>query len=196
LLERNKVMKLYYPAIFFVEANGITVEFPDLPGCVTQGATLEEAFEMAEDAACGWILTSIEDGEDIPSPSSHTQAREFGEFVNFVCLDIDAYAKQYSVKSVKKTLTIPEWLNYLAEKQGLNFSHELQKALKVSLGLTANVFEDCITTLQQSTNKLEQLVPVISTRIQLAEDVGTVTKSKSNGIISFPRSDNRRVSLC
>ena len=62
-------MKLYYPAVFIEHADGYTVEFPDLPGCITQGDTLEEAFEMAEDAACGWILTSIEDDEEIPKPT-------------------------------------------------------------------------------------------------------------------------------
>ena len=81
-------MKLYYPAVFIRDGEGYTVEFPDLPGCVTQGDNFEEAFEMAEDAASGWILTSIEDGEDIPSPSP-IQAIECSEgYVNYIPLDI------------------------------------------------------------------------------------------------------------
>lgn len=132
-------MKLYYPAIFIPYNTGYTVEFPDLPGCVTQGDSLEEAFEMAEDVACGWILTSIEDGEDIPSPSGITRLNSEEGFVNYVTLDIGEYAKRNSTRSVKKTLTIPEWLNRLAERQGINFSQELQSALKVRLGLSANL---------------------------------------------------------
>lgn len=131
-------MKLYYPAIFVPYMGSFTVEFPDLPGCVTQGDSLEEAFEMAEDVACGWILTSIEDGEEIPSPSYVGKMDVAEGFINYITLDIDEYAKRHSTKAVKKTLTIPEWLNQLAEQQGINFSRELQNALKVRLGLTPN----------------------------------------------------------
>ena len=128
-------MKLYYPALFIQYNDGFTIEFPDLPGCVTQGDSLEDAFAMVADAACGWILTSIEDGEDIPSPSNIQNIKVDEGFVNYVMLDIDEYAKRYSTKAVKKTLTIPQWLNQLAERQGVNFSQELQDALKVCLGL-------------------------------------------------------------
>ncbi len=123
-------MKLIYPAYFsaFDEGKGYTVEFPDLPGCITQGDNLAEAFEMAEDAAAGWILTSIEDCEELPKPSKNLQNDEY-TFVNFILIDIDEYAKKYSTKSVKKTLTIPQWLNTLAEKENVNFSQILQKAI-------------------------------------------------------------------
>lgn len=151
-------MKLYYPAIFIIYGTSYTVEFPDLPGCVTQGDSLEEAFEMAEDAACGWILTSLEDGEDIPSPSAISKINTKEGFVNYVTLDIGEYAKQYSTKSVKKTLTIPEWLNRLAERQGINFSQELQNALKVRLGLTSDGSGESVATLQESISKPELFI--------------------------------------
>ena len=61
-------MKLVYPACFYEEKEGgYSVEIPDLLGCCTQADTLEEAIEMAEDAALGWILTSIENEEEIPN---------------------------------------------------------------------------------------------------------------------------------
>ena len=123
-------MKLLYPAIFIPYEEGFTVEFPDLPGCITQGDSLEEAFEMAEDVACGWILTSVEEGEEIPKPSQISNYYSDNVIVNYIKLDIGKYAKKNSVKSVKKTLTIPEWLNVLAERAGINFSKELQDALK------------------------------------------------------------------
>ena len=132
-------MKLLYPAIFIPYEEGFTVEFPDLPGCITQGDSLEEAFEMAEDVACGWILTSVEEGEEIPKPSQISNHYSDNVIVNYVKLDIGKYAKKNSVKSVKKTLTIPEWLNVLAERAGINFSKELQDALKYKLGLTPEV---------------------------------------------------------
>lgn len=132
-------MKLIYPAVFTPlsgNPSGYCVEVPDLPGCVTQGDNIEMAIEMAEDAASGWILTSIEDGEEIPKPSNlGSVACEEGSFVNYLALDMEEYAKKCSVKSVKKTLTIPQWLNTAAEKEGINFSQVLQSALKEQLEL-------------------------------------------------------------
>lgn len=88
-------MKLVYPAVFYrcECGDGYVVEFPDLPGCITQGESLEEALKMAADAASGWILISIENGEDIPKPSSDLQLRDFKEavFIHQVFLDIDGY---------------------------------------------------------------------------------------------------------
>lgn len=126
-------MKLVYPACFYEEKEGgYSVEIPDLLGCCTQANTLEDAMEMAEDAALGWILTSIEDEEEIPNPSKIQDIkleRENG-FVTLLLLDIDQYTEKYGTKkSVKKTLTIPEWLNKRAEKIGINFSQTLQEAL-------------------------------------------------------------------
>ena len=126
-------MKLVYPACFYEEKEGgYSVEIPDLLGCCTQADTLEEAIEMAEDAALGWILTSIENEEEIPNPSKIQEVkleRENG-FVTLLLLDIDQYTEKYGTKkSVKKTLTIPEWLNKRAEKIGVKFSKTLQEAL-------------------------------------------------------------------
>ncbi len=125
-------MKLVYPANFYYEKEGgYSVEIPDLLGCVTQGDTLEEAMEMAQDAALGWILTAIEEEEEIPKPSQIEQIKIEGEgFKTLLLLDIDQYSKKYGTKkSVKKTLTIPEWLNKRAEKVGINFSQVLQESL-------------------------------------------------------------------
>lgn len=137
-------MKIIYPAVFKKFSGteqGYSVLFPDLPGCVTEGASLEEAMEMAVDAASGWILTSMEDDEKIPSPSNifDIKANADDEFINYVVLDMAEYAKQHSNKSVKKTLTIPSWLNYMAERAEVNFSQLLQKALRDTLNLTPDI---------------------------------------------------------
>lgn len=125
-------MKLVYPACFYEEENGYSVEIPDLLGCCTQGNTLEQAMEMGQDAALGWILTSIEDEEEIPLPSNikDIKLERSNGFVTLLLLDIDQYTEKYGTKkSIKKTLTIPEWLNRRAEKIGINFSKTLQEAL-------------------------------------------------------------------
>ena len=126
-------MKLVYPACFYLENDGgYSVEVPDLKGCITQGDSLEEAIQMAEDAALGWLLTSIEDGEELPKPSNMKDIKLENEngFVSLLLLDLTAYSQKYSArKSVKKTLTIPMWLNERAEKCVINFSKTLQDAL-------------------------------------------------------------------
>ncbi len=126
-------MKLVYPAIFRYhhEDGCYTVEFPDLPGCSTGADTLEEALEMAVDAASGWLLTGIEDAVSLPKPSDICEIKiaEKNTFVSLISVDLTEYDKKYGNKSVKKTLTIPRWLNTVAEKEGVNFSSLLQKAL-------------------------------------------------------------------
>lgn len=126
-------MKLVYPACFYPEEDGgYSVEVPDLKGCITQGNSLEEAIQMAEDAALGWLLTSIEDGEELPSPSNirDVKLEQKNGFVSLLLLDLAVYSQKYGTrKSIKKTLTIPMWLNERAEKCGINFSKTLQDAL-------------------------------------------------------------------
>ncbi len=126
-------MKLVYPAIlkpFSDGSGGYVVEFPDLPGCVTGGDSLEEAIEMGIDAASGWILGELEDGRKIPDATPYNSvSTEEGNMVNLILIDIDSYAEKYGDKAVRKNLTIPAWLNTFAEKNNINFSKILQDAL-------------------------------------------------------------------
>ena len=125
-------MKLVYPAIFTpcIEKEGYTVVVPDLPGCVSEGATLAEAIEMGSDAASGWILGELEDGNTIPSSSDFNSIKHDSDsFINLLVLDIDSYAEKYGDKAVRKNITIPAWLNAYGEKKHLNFSKVLQDAL-------------------------------------------------------------------
>ena len=126
--------KLLYPACFYPceEQEGYTVVVPDLPGCVTQGRSLLDAIGMALDAASGWILDEMEDGNPIPPASKIEDVcadDRPGGFVNLIVLDIDAYAEKYGEKAVRKNLTIPAWLNTYAEANNVNFSRVLQDAL-------------------------------------------------------------------
>ncbi len=129
-----------YPAVFFKEENGYSIIFPDLDHLATCGETLEEAISMAIDCLAGYIYWLTQDGEPIPTPSSLDSinmtaiAKELdfeyeSSFVNLVSVDVTEYAKIHFEKSVKKTLTIPAWLNKAALQQNINFSQVLQKAL-------------------------------------------------------------------
>lgn len=133
-----------YPACFFKEhEGGYSVIFPDLDHLSTCGETFEEALNMAVDCLAGYLFELRHSGEEIPSPSKIDEINpedEYDEYkevlVNMVTVDVEEYAKAHFEKSVKKTLTIPSWLNDLAIENKINFSQVLQKALKAELHLT------------------------------------------------------------
>lgn len=125
-------MKLVYPAVFSpcLENPGYTVTVPDLPGCITEGDSLADAILMAEDAASGWVLDELENGNAAPKASKpETFSLEPGDFVSLIVLDMDSYAEKYGEKAIRKNLTIPAWLNTFAEKRRVNFSQVLTDAL-------------------------------------------------------------------
>ena len=128
-------MKLVYPACFYPDEDGsYTVVVPDLKGCVTEGADFADALAMVVDAASGWVLAALENGEDIPKASPKVAADEYdGGFVNLIVLDMDSYAEKYGNKAVRKNCTIPAWLNTRAEAAHINFSEVLQEALQEKL---------------------------------------------------------------
>ncbi len=129
--------KIIYPAIFHPEeVGGYSVFFPDLLGCVTQGDTLEEAIFMAEDALGIYLYTLKEDGETAPEPSNPANIELSGQdFISLVVYDEIAYLKRTDSHSVKKTLTIPAWMDTLAREKHLNFSNVLQNALRRELNI-------------------------------------------------------------
>lgn len=120
----------YYPAIFTAEDVGFSVRFPDLPGCFTEGDTIEETYKMAASAI--GLYAQNEDGEfDFPKASAPKDIElDKDEFLVLIEFDLVEYLKNTSDKAVKKTLTIPSWLNNLAEQNNVNFSNVLQNALK------------------------------------------------------------------
>ena len=126
-------MKFVYPACFYPEGNGqYAVVVPDLNDAATYGNSLEDAIEMATDLISGLLLESVQDNETLPKASNVkdiTLENENG-FVSLIAVDLTEYERLHGNKAVKKTLTIPAWMNTLAEKEGLNFSFILQEALK------------------------------------------------------------------
>ena len=122
----------YYPAIFHPEEVGYSVSVPDIAGCCTQGDTLDEAVEMAQDA----IGLMLEDCAGFPTPSDPARLHpEAGDFVVVVPFDALAFKRQRDNRAVKKTLSIPSWLNEEAEAAHINFSGVLQEALKKKLNI-------------------------------------------------------------
>jgi predicted RNase H-like HicB family nuclease len=134
-------MKYAYPAVFTKENNGqYSVDFPDFEGtnygCATGGNDINHAIDMAGDALC-LILYHLEQAGDAAPKVSNPKTIKIGEneFVSLVACDTEDYKRFYDSKAVKKTLTIPSWLNSKAEKKGVNFSQVLQDALRQQLNL-------------------------------------------------------------
>lgn len=123
--------KYAYPAVFTPEEDGgFSIRFPDLEGCYTCGEDMVDGLAMAQDVLALVLYEYETSGREIPLPSGEGEIPLDGsEFINFVACDTLEYRKMYNNKSVKKTLTIPEWLNEAAMAMDLNFSQILQEAL-------------------------------------------------------------------
>ena len=129
-------MKLLYPAVFHEDSDGVWAEFPDLEGCFTEGDTLEEAYNMAVDAVGLYLEGDTAGTFNFPKTQelSNIKAAE-NETVVLIEFDELEYMKRHGNKAVKKTLSIPQWLNTLAEENDINFSQVLQIALKERLNI-------------------------------------------------------------
>lgn len=136
-LYKEVTMKYYYPAQFTNEGEkGYSIIFPDLP-CSTMGTNFDDAMKMAKDSLELMLYSYEVDGDEIPTPTDirELEVPEDG-FVSYVEADTLNYRKFYkSTKAVKKTLSIPEWLNEAATNRDVNFSAVLQKALKDEIGI-------------------------------------------------------------
>ncbi len=129
-------MLVIYPAIIHEDIDGLWAEFPDLEGCSTQGDTQQELLANASEALECYVLGLLEEGQQLPKATSPLAVvlPESNTYVSLIQTDVDL-AK--NTKSVKKTLTIPAWLNDRALKAGINFSSTLQAALLKELNINA-----------------------------------------------------------
>lgn len=125
-----------YPAVISFDDDGLSVEFPDIHGCFSCADTPEEAAKNAKEAL-GLHLWSMEkDGDSIPNPTSITNiVLEEGQIPLMVEVFMPPIRERQANRFVKKTLSIPSWLNEEAERVNVNFSQTLQKALKEELQL-------------------------------------------------------------
>lgn len=122
---------LLYPAIFTPDSEYIVVTFPDVPEAITQGKDIQEAYEMAVEV----LGFALEDYEEYPQASSVSDLKEQYPNADIALIGIDmlAYMRKYHSKKVRKNVTIPEYLNDLAEDKNLNFSQVLTEALELKL---------------------------------------------------------------
>ena len=118
-----------YPAIFIPEeVGGFSVIFPDLHGCQPQGAPMEEALNMAQEALGLFFVCMEEDKQAFPVASDPTDIPvETGQFVSLVSVKIAKYRRN---KAVNKMVTLPLWLKEASERENAPFSKILQEGLK------------------------------------------------------------------
>ena len=126
-------MKLFYPVIFTKEDVGFSVVVPDLDGCFSEGDTFEEAYKNAKNAI-GLYLDGMKEYPKASEPLS-IKTNSNKQIMCVVDFDETEYKKENRTKAIKKTLTVPEWLNDEAEAAHINFSGVLQEALKQRLNI-------------------------------------------------------------
>lgn len=125
-----------YPAIFSYANDGISIEFPDLPGCLPCADTTEEAISNAKEAMGLHLFGMEEDNDLIPEPTQITRIKlESNQVPILIEIFMPMIREAIQNEAVKKTLTIPKWLNAIAEKNKINFSQVLQAALKEKLNI-------------------------------------------------------------
>ncbi len=125
-------MNYIYPAVFYPEQDGrYSVIFPDLNDLATYGDNLADAFAMAQEACGQYLFTSLRDGEKLPAPTplSAVSKEDAHAFVNLIGVNLDEYARAYDDHPVKRTLSIPAWLDTACKNLGVSYSKVLQEAL-------------------------------------------------------------------
>lgn len=140
--ERVFFMNYIYPAVFYPEDDGrYSVIFPDLNDLATYGDDLADAFAMAQEACGQYLFSSLREGTPLPqsTPINDVDKDDESALVNLICVNLDEYARAYDDKAVKKTLSIPAWLNTACENYGINYSKVLKDALIVKLQTQAHL---------------------------------------------------------
>lgn len=122
-------MKIFYPCKIYKEDDVFYVNFVDFPDCFTDGETMEEAIINAKDVLEGVAFSYLKNGKNLPEASLNAKD------VIFIDLWVDLIKDKVNNQSIKKTLTIPKWLNELAEENHINFSAVLQLGIKEALGI-------------------------------------------------------------
>lgn len=124
-------MDYIYPAIFEQNSDGsYTITFPDLPGCISEGKSLSNAMDMAQSALTQWIEYLLGEKENVPDPSDIKTIKPLkNQFVNLVRAGIR------DNRAVRRTVSIPGWLDVKAAEAGISLSKILQDALKEKLGV-------------------------------------------------------------
>lgn len=124
---------LLYPCVITYEDEVYYANFPGLENVFTDGETLEEVVERARDVLKGMLFSMYKNDVTVPAPIPYKATED--ERLIYIEVWEGPLKDKANQQAVKKTLTIPKWLNDMAEKQSVNFSSVLQYALKQELGL-------------------------------------------------------------
>ena len=129
-------MKYTYPAIFRPTNNQYHVFFPDINDGATCGNTIDECIEMATDWLSGALYMREKNGEPIPIATKIAELNhENNDIITLILANTTEYKNFYENKQIKKSVTIPMWLNVAAKNANINFSQFMQQALKAELGI-------------------------------------------------------------
>ena len=129
-------MKYVYPALFAKEDESILVTFPDLEDTFTDGATMQEAFDNAEDVLNLMLWNREEEKADIPLPSSPEEIIvPQGTMLVMIKADTLAYRKLHDQKTIRRSITLPSWLDTIAREHNINFSQLMQNAIRGECGI-------------------------------------------------------------
>jgi len=130
--------KLTYLAVFETdEKSGISVYFPDVPGCVSCGDNFDHALQMAKEALSLHIYGIEKDGEALPKRTDKIPETSIGDMVVPITVYPDIVKDEINNRREKTTVTIPHWLKSVAEAEGLNYSRLLEAAIKETLGINS-----------------------------------------------------------
>ena len=131
-----------FPAIFNYAPDGISIKFPDLPGCLSCADNNDEAAYMAADALALRLYSDEQDGIAIPEPTDVLTLKstlEANQIVTLVRVDMKKIRAEHENKAVNKMVTIPQWLINEGKEAGVNFSQTLQEALMDKLGIKREI---------------------------------------------------------
>ena len=135
--------KYVFPAVFdYSETPGISISFPDFPGCLSEADDNEQAISMARDALSGRLYILDRDGEDIPEPSDPVKLIRTLDPMQTITLNdvnMQVFSEMVKSRSVNKMCTIPEWLLDEGKEAGINFSQTLQDAVMQKLGIRREI---------------------------------------------------------
>lgn len=125
-----------YPSIITQYKDNVGITFPDLPGCVSNASTIDEAIKNAKEVLALHLFGMEEDDIEIPSPSPINKIKlDKNEILLLVDVYMPLYREAIQNTSVKTTVTMPQWLKSLAEKNNINFSQVIQTAIKEKLNI-------------------------------------------------------------
>ncbi len=128
--ERGLIMNYMYTAVFKEEDKKVYARIPDLKGCITTGKNYKDAIEQITDAASGWLVVAEDEGLPIPEPTPQSKLID-GDDASYSLISIDTimYRAKTDNRSVRKNVSMPAWMAFLADRMGINCSQVLQEGL-------------------------------------------------------------------